>query len=326
MFKIDLFGHSDLFHGIHHLQKTADGVIPVRLSEKLQEYYQRKSADWFRYSRGSAGVTLQFCTTAAKMTLQVKLNSFARPYFGFDVLCGGTLIKRVTENSEMETYSFSADLPGKGLRHITVAFPWQSECDITGLFLDDASVVEPITYSGQPLLMLGDSITQGFEVSYPGESYAARVAAARGGEWFNLAVGGTVMDSETVAGAMEYPWSTVILAFGVNDSSKKIPLEKFRTETMKSLTLLSSRKEAEIFVFTPLPWHGCPSDHPEEFALGKYRDILKECAAKFPQVRCIDGPTLLDDRDEYFADAVHPCAAGMKMIAQRAIPLLGFVQ
>ena len=324
MVKVDLTDRNDLFHGIHRLQNCADGVVPIRLSETLQDFYRRKSVDWFRYSRGSAGVSLQFRTTAKKLTVQIKFNSFARSYFGFDVLCDGALVKRVTENSEMENFSFSADLPGEGMRHITVAFPWQSECDITGVFLDDASVVEPVVYSGKKLLMLGDSITQGFDVLCTGESYAARVAAAFGGEWFNLAVGGTVMDSKAIAGAMDYPWDIVTLAYGVNDCSKKIPLEKFREETMKSLTLLTSREGAEVFVFTPLPWYGCPVDHPEEFALCKYRDILKECSAKFPQVHLLDGTGLLDNDGQYFYDTVHPNAAGMNMVAQRAIPQLGF--
>ncbi len=324
MFKVDLAGKIELFHGIHHLQNCADGVIPCRLTEKLQDFYRRKSPDWFRYSRGCAGVTLQFKTVAKKLTLQVKFNSFARPFWGFDIFCDKVLIAQIAENSEMPSYTIEAELPGEGVRHITVAFPWQAECCVTGVFLDDISAVEPVKCAGKSLLTLGDSITQGFDVVSPGASYAARIAAARGGEWFNLAVGGTVMDSESVAEALNYPWDTVTLAYGVNDCSKKIPLAKFREETLKSLTILSSRAGAEIFLFTPLPWYGCPADHPAEFALDRYRKILQECAAKFPQIHLLDGAKLLDNEGKYFADAVHPNAGGMKMVAERAAALSGF--
>lgn len=323
MFNVDLHSRKELFHGIFALAENENGVTPKRLTEKLLEFYRSESESWGRYASGNAGVTLQCKCRAKKVAMAVDFGTFARPYFGFDVMCDGKLVKRFTENGEMKNFAFETELPGEGVRHITIAFPWQVECCVTAFQLDDVSVLEPVVYSGQPLLMLGDSITQGFEVPAPGESYAALVAAFRGGEWINLAVGGTVMDHRTVAEALNYPWDKAVLAFGVNDSSKKIPLEKFREETMKSLTLLCSRAGAEIFLFTPLPWYGCPADHPEEFAVGHYRQILHECAALFPQVHSVEGTTLLDNDGEYFADNVHPNSAGMKMIAERVTALLG---
>ena len=57
--------------------------------------------------------------------------------------------------------------------------------------------------------------------------------------------------------------------------------------------------------------------------LDRYRKILQECAAKFPQIHLLDGAKLLDNEGKYFADAVHPNAEGMKMVAERAAALSG---
>ena len=322
MIDIDLAGREDLFHGIFSLEKNERGVVPVRISPKLQEFYCRQSEAWGIRARCPAGVRLKFRTTAKKLAMKVRFGSFCRESFGFDVSCAGNPVRRFTEDHAAESFAFETALPGRGPRAVTVAFPWQSECTVTSFQLDDAGMIEPVVYPRKPIAFIGDSITQGFSVSAPGDSYAARTARALGRDSINLSVGGMDMIGEAVEGALDYDWDTAVLAYGVNDCAKHHPLAAFRAETMRSLKALCGRAGAKIFVIAPLPWPGCPAEHPAEFALQFYRDAVAECVAEFPQATLIKGVELLEDDPRYFADHVHPNEAGMARIAQRLIPRL----
>ncbi len=322
MYEIPLEGRKNLFHGIFSLKKTPYGVVPSRMTDKLLDFYRSMGEPRLIRAQGSAGVRLQFRTKAGRMALRFKFGAFIRNYFGFDICCDSVPVERLTQKTAMEDFSFEVELPGNGPHTVTVSFPWQTECTVMSLQLDDASMVEPVENPGLPIVMLGDSITQGFEVPAPEESYAAQVAAGLGREWINLAVGGMTMRGEPAEAALDYPWDTALLAFGVNDCAGGVSLDEFRQETMRSLKALCSRSGAKIFVVAPLPWPGCPADHPTDRPLQKYREILAECAGKFPQAVLADGTKLLENDRSFFADTVHPNSQGMKRIAARLIPLI----
>lgn len=322
MTDVDLAGREDLFHGISSLEKTTQGVVPLRMTAKLLDFYRRASDAWFIRARCSAGVRLKFRTAAGKLAMKVGFGPFCRDFFGFDVSCAGNLVRHFTQDHSGESFAFETALPGRGPRVVTVAFPWQTECTITAFQLDDASLVEPVAYPRQPMVFIGDSITQGFVVSSPGDSYAARTARCLGRDSVNLAVGGMVMLGEAVEGALAYDWDTAVLAYGVNDCSKHRELKDFRADSMRSLQALCSRAGAKVFVIAPLPWPGCPAEHPAELALPRYREILAECVANFPQATLINGLELLENDPQYFADGVHPNREGMERIARRLIPRL----
>ena len=318
MFEVVLDGREDLFHGVISLQKNAYGIMPMRFTDSLYEMYRTEKYARFSRARGSAGMRIQFRTTARKMAMNFRFDSFIREYFGFDVSCDGILVKRITQNTAMESFAFEVELPGEGPKEVKIAFPWQVECTVTSLQLDDISMVEPIAIPGKPIAMIGDSITQGFEVASPGESYAARLADGLGKEWYNLSVGGMIMRGEANEGALDYPWDAAVLAYGVNDCSKKVPIKEFKQETMRSLKALTSRAGARIFVITPLPWPGSPA----ELSLQDYRDVIIESSGQFKQLTLINGPDLLENDSRYFADAVHPNSLGMEIMAGKLLPLL----
>ena len=324
MYEVPLEGKKELFHGIVSLKKTPYGVVPSRMTDRLLDFYRSRGGEpRLIRAQGSAGVRLQFRTKAERMALRIKFGPFIRNHFGFDISCDSVPVKRLIEKTAMEDFSFETELPGNGLRTVIVSFPWQTECTVMSLQLDDVSVVEPVANPGPPIVMLGDSITQGYEVSAPEESYAARTAAGLGREWINLAVGGMTMRGEGTEAALDYPWDTALLAYGVNDCAGRVPLDEFRQETMRSLKALCGRSGAKIFMIAPLPWPGCPADHPADRSLQKYREILAECAGKFPQAALVDGTILLENDPRFFAeDMIHPNAQGMKRIADRLIPLI----
>ena len=320
---VDLAGREDLFHGIFALEKNAQGVTPLRMSPELYDFYRGRSEAWGIRARGAAGVRLKFRTTARKLAMKVRFGPFSREFFGFDVSCAGNRVKRFTQAHASDSFALETALPGEGSRAVTIAFPWQTECTITSFQLDDASVIEPVAYPQKPMVFIGDSITQGFSVFAPGDSYAARTARALGRDSINLSVGGMIMLGEAVEKALAYDWDAAVLAYGVNDCAQHRELSDFRAETMRSLKALCGRAGAKIFVIAPLPWPACPAQHPAEFALQFYRDILAECVAEFPQATLICGTELLEDDPQYFvADRVHPNEAGMALIAQRLIPRL----
>jgi len=318
MYEVDLAGREDLFHGICSLEKTADGVMPHRMTARLLDFYRRTNTDWFVRARGSSsGVRMEFRTAAKKLAMKIRFGDHCRFFYGFDIRCGDRPVGRFASRTMGEGVEFSQNLPGEGVRTVRIAFPWQSLCDIISFQLDDVSVIEPNTYPARPILFLGDSITQGYEAVAPDDAYVPRLALALGRDFFDLGVGGMVLRSDAVAHALDYPWSTAFLAFGVNDCSKRRELSVFREDVLRSLELLSGRADSKLYVITPLPWPGCPADQPEELSLSRYRAVLEECAAKFPSVTLFRGPELMDECPENYADKVHPNETGMARIACR---------
>lgn len=314
---VDLTGRPEFFHGIAALEVAERGLFAARMTPELREFYRRQSEMWYFRAVGGAGVRIVFRTAARKLAAHFALGVRSRDFFGFDVVCGKQLIARLTSPTPRDEFEFTAALPGSGIRTVEIHLPYEVESFLRKLELDDDGVMEPVTFPEAPMIFIGDSITQGMEAVAPGETYAVQLAQKLGRDSINLAVGGMRMLAEPTRYALDYRWDTAILAYGVNDAAGRTPLAAFREQTRRCLTLLTARAEAQVWIFTPIPWPNQPVKHPVEFALEQYREILLECAAAFPAVRVVDGFTLLENEARYFADGVHPNAEGMARMAER---------
>ena len=217
-------------------------------------------------------------------------------------------------------------LPGMGEPHrVRVWLPCLTGCAVRSLTCD-GTYLEPAAPKAH-LLVLGDSIAQGFVAVDPALSWPARVAAARNLALVNQGVGGQVFQPGTLVGlAGEVRPEAVVVEFGENYRYEPCQAARVEHDIRTYLYELSEAfGEVPTWVITPMPfisdtWH----THPKS-CFAQVADLIAVHAAAHPQMRVVDGSTLLDeDRlGELIADGCdHPGPAGQALIAERLLALM----
>ena len=112
----------------------------------------------------------------------------------------------------------------------------------------------------------------------------------------------------------EYEWDRAVLGFGVNDFNTSRPLGAYLEDMKGALLPLLSRKEAEVFLLGPIPWAGRTEPNDLGLHLDDYCEALRNLASEFPEVRFIDGRTLLPDDPAYYVDGIHPNDSGSELL------------
>ena len=156
-------------------------------------------------------------------------------------------------------------------------------------------------------------------VSSPFLAYPAQVAAALNKDFHNIAVGGATMDRQVGKLALDIEWNTAFVAFGVNDFAQNRRLDDFAADAEQMLNHLSTRKDAAIYLITPITWFGRREPNTLGIQLEEYRGVLKTVAAGFKNVCLIDGTQLVPDDPAYFVDNIHPNDKGSIILAKNLL-------
>ena len=101
----------------------------------------------------------------------------------------------------------------------------------------------------------------------------------------------------------------MIVALGVNDAIMQVELPLFQDNAAKSMAYLAEFPGEKFVV---LPISKVAASAPD---LDTYREIIRSCAEKYPQIKVIDGYKLVPPQEELFVDGLHPNDAGFKIYA-----------
>ncbi len=307
---INLMERAELVHGAIHISHGDDGYSIQRMTRELDKFYNYSEAAEIR-ARCLSGVRICFHTNSGFIGLRLKYGRAARPVSAVDIVIDSRESLTFCPADCKKIFSIAMDLePGE--HKIEIYLPHLCECIVKELTVEENAWVNPVNYNGGRLLFIGDSITQGMDASSPTRSFASRVAAACKLDFHNLGVGGAVMEKEVGRLALKLSWRKAVVAFGVNDCSKKRPIEEFIAHTRGMFEILSASSHARVFVVTPIPWLAAPADAN----LQMYRDAIKETAAAFRRVKVIDGLEMVPADPSYFTDKTHPNDLGMKIYAE----------
>lgn len=308
--KINLLDNAYIY-GSAETEKTNRGIFFHRMTPELENFYKYSEAAEIR-AMNTSGIRISFISDTSSLKLSGSYGRVSRNIYSFDVIADREMITLKPDQEKPETFSFSAQLPGSGLRRIEIFLPNMAETFVESVEIDDGSKISPVHGSGKKWLFIGDSITQGMTVSSPSLSYAARTAQAVGYDWHNIAVGGAVMRKELGEMALSLDWDTVSIAYGVNDFAQNIPLEQFVNNLKGLLRSLSSRKDSKIFLITPIPWVGRTEPNTLGLQLEDYRKAIADSVSSFDSVTVINGLEMVPDDGKYFVDNIHPNDDGMK--------------
>lgn len=346
---------ADLLHGaLDTIEEDGGWVRPVRFAPAQMRALGSVCA-WHpglyrQLAACTAGICLEFGTDASRIEVEVRMGPLPRgtkavladvtrheaaPEPPFDGLSaevdGRRLPLALPDGSDVVSWSLDdpdsapapglVRLPGMGEPHrVRVWLPCLSPCSVRDVRAD-GSYLEPVAARDQ-LLVLGDSIAQGYVCCDPGRSWAALLAGRLGLDLVNQGVGGQVFQPGSLAGAPgRVRPAAVVVEFGENYRYEPCSASRVERDVRAYL-----REVAEAFpsvptwVLTPLPHaEDVYPTHPRSCA-SAVDGMIRAAAARHPQVRVANGGALLEGErlGELLADGSdHPSPAGHELVADR---------
>lgn len=298
----------------------------------------------------ATGVTLEFDTDATRVSIELKLGEAPRgtrltlvdversgsdlrpPYDGVSADVDGRHLDLTTpdEGNVVELYLDDPNaapergmvrLPGMGEPHrVRVWLPSLTPCSLRRVS-SDGSYLVPVPEREQ-LLVLGDSIAQGFVSCDPALAWPALLADHLGLDLVNQGIGGQVFQPGSLAGlAPLVRPAAIVVEFGENYRFEPCQASLVRRDVRTYLYEVSEAwPDVPTWVLTrPRHLEDLYPTHPRS-CVDEVDAMIRESAAAHPQMRVVNAAALLDgDRlGELLADGSdHPGPAGHRMLAER---------
>ncbi len=299
----------ELLRGVHHLEKTEQGVMLQRMPASVAKRYQDLPDRVIRI-QCAAGVRIVFNTDSTVVRLPHTFGGLSREIYAFDAFVNDVPAPFTAENG-----IFELNLPG-GMNKVEILVPHLAECYFGDLEMDDPAEITPATPAGNPrkLLFVGDSIMQGMTTSSPAKTYADIVTRAGKMDFYNLGIGGMTADprwAEMIAG--EYEYDQVIFCLGVNDFIGGKSLADYRKDLTEFLTYFAG-KPMVILSLTPFSSH--PQTNPHGETVDQFRDCIREIAEARPDTIFVPGPEILPEDPQCLIDGLHPNDLGAAVFAR----------
>ena len=310
---------SSIAKGVVRTYEENGMVFLCRFTKEQEELYRVRSEDFYKKSFATSGVTLEFITDSTTLELEVNIGfGSSRFFFEHSIFVDGKFYASLgSKGQTLGNFGGKWTLP-KGEKHIKIYFPWSVSSRIIGLSLSDGASLLPVK-SEKKMIMFGDSITHGYDASYPHRSYASRVADGLGAEAINKGIGAEVFYSEMAAAKDPVEPDYVTVAYGTNDWSKnkKESFEKNCKEFYENLS--KNYPNAKIFAITPIWRH----NYGHVNTVGTIDDVeayIRSVAASLPNVTVIRGLELVPADPVCFSpDVLHPNDEGFKHYANNLL-------
>lgn len=271
-------------------------------TEEQIEYFEKVSDFWWVRANYTHSVTIEVITDATEISFDYKMweryDACDTMEVYVDGLCYG--IKYLKDMPDKGRVSF--DLP-TGQKTVIVYFPIDRKVWIKGFELN-GSVCKKVKRKKGKILWMGDSITQGFGTFRIGETYVNVANRELGYDVINQGIGGYLFDERALTPMPVCTFDKIIIAFGTNQFLNA----DFDEEVKKYFTKLHQLyPSVPTFVLTPIWRRG---DEQMQAKLEEAREKICAVCAQYPNIKTVDGKTLISPLEEYFYDGLHPNALG----------------
>lgn len=341
---------ADLLRGALDVSVSADGwARPSRLTA-AQVAEVGGIAAWHprlyrQMAACTSGICLDLVTDSAHVALEAELDPLpsgslamigdlvrhdpgARgPFDGFSLVCEGRRLGGVRACGGDGGLIFALGFaPGKK-RRARIWLPCLSGCRLRGVF-GDGTFIEPAPAADGTLLVLGDSIAQGFSACDPALAWPALLAGELGCDLVNQGIGGQVFQPGSVAdAAAAVSPSLIVVELGAN-----YRFEPCRAEAVE-------RDARAYFSEVCRAWPGVPvvaltpmfhtedvyPTHPQSCFADVGR-MIREAAAPHGQVWPVEGDDVLPADPALLADGSdHPGPEGQRAICVKLKESISFL-
>lgn len=296
-----------IYHGAYRFEETKDGFLQAfQFNKEQTEYFKKTSEFWYDHCCASSGKTLEFVTTAENFSFEYKIIYLCSPD-SFEVAVDGLITSIVYVKDLDKEGKLEFKLP-KGNKNVVLYLPDDATVIIRN-FEIDAPVCD-VTKNAK-VLLLGDSISQGFGPFRSSCTYANVMNRIMNYELLNQSIGGYIYDAGSLMKLDNFTPDKLIVFLGTN---------QFGTESMKDIEDFYIKlfeiygTDIPIIVITPL-WRGDVEDG--EPTLISFCEKLKAIIAKYPHIKMIEGWGLLPHLPEYYLDKLHPNQYGAEILGRR---------
>ncbi|WP_165776755.1 SGNH/GDSL hydrolase family protein [Bifidobacterium simiarum] len=313
---------NDVFHNCVGVKEEPDGLRPVRFPDRLFDFYRERGEMTDIRANSTAGITMDFTTSADTVRFDYATGRFCRPFVAFDVYENDVFITTIREPDESASGTVTYDKRNPGRTRLTFVLPYTTDTRISGCeFGDDA---RPVRDDRPLMLFLGDSITQGMTSLRPSQGYAYLLARTMGFRSLNWGVGSYVFDARTLDDVADVDASVIVAAYGTNDYTKiregAMTMADFETavaEYMSGLRFAVDEGTA-VTVITPI-WRSadCGTDEDRTLMDRVRATIINQAVRQRFDV--IDGLALVGHDDAFLADGLHPNDLGAAMMANNIV-------
>lgn len=295
-----------------------DGFLAFeRLSERQRGIISSVAKPIITASLVNASVRMEFITDAENLSLSYRLSRLDTDMDTIDIYCNGAPSAVFTLRDMPESGVMEVNLP-KGEKEIIIYMPSDSAAEIGGLCVD-GNIRQ--TEKKPRVLVMGDSITQGYGPYMTGYTYVNVLSRELGYDVLNQGIGGYYYDEKFVERLENFVPEKIIIAMGTNQHNspdRAARVQKFYLELKRAYP------QTPVLAVTPIWRCDGGTNMPALTALAQI--IKKECA-KYKNIRVADGFDLVPNDGRYFKDGLHPNATGMLLYAlnlKKVIEKLGF--
>ena len=298
-----------IYFGAYEFEETDDGYLQAfQYSKKQIEYFKGALEMWYERCTASTAKTLEFRTSANKLSFDYKIIWKGSPD-SFEIMVDGLVsgIKYVKDIMDVGTIEW--ELP-EGEKNVVIYLPADATVLIKN-FAIDAKIVPAV--KGEKVLWLGDSITQGYGPLRSSNTYVSVANRILNYDIINQGIGGYVYDKNSLMKMEGYNPDKIIVALGTNqygDDDMSVVEEYY--ETLIGIY----GKEIPILCITPL-WRGDSVDGLP--VLMDFCEKVRNIAGRYKNVKIVDGMKMIPHFPEYFLDNLHPNCLGCEIYGRNLV-------
>ena len=303
--KLTLEDMKTIAQGVVSVEEKLGEFVFHRFTREQAEAYAKRSLDSFNKTFATAGVRLSFYTDAERMSFDYKLAPGSSRMFGwFDVYEDGVMTSHIGGEGRLFNSGHAEIGFTHGEKRVEIYLPWSKATYLSDVELE-GRIISPCKRS-RTMIMLGDSITQGYDAKYPSLTYASTVAHELDADAINKGIGGEVFFPELANIPDPVRPEIITVAYGTNDwnSSTREHFEKSCREFYENIC--KTYPTSKIFAITPV-WRG-DGDRETRFGAphSELDSIMRELIADLP-LQVVNGYTLLPRIREFYSDEyLHP--------------------
>lgn len=303
--------------GAYFFEETKDGYLQAFQYSKQQMEYFRGSFDfWYDRCMATTAKTIEFATEATEVSFDYKFV-WRGSEDSFELWIDGLATEIAYVKDLPDAGSIAWTLP-EGTKQVVIYLPADATVLIKNFEVNgDCRTVA----KAEKVLWLGDSITQGYGPLRSAHTYVSVANRLLNYDIINQGIGGYIYDKNSLMKMEGYQPDKIIIALGTNQYGIKTMtmVEEFY-ETLIGIY----GTEIPILAISPI-WRG---DRPEEYDVFlHFCDEVKRIAGSYPNVRVLDGMTLVPHLSEYYRDNLHPNCLGAEVYGRNlveAIRKMGF--
>lgn len=283
-----------------------------RYTEEQKAAYEGRQRSYIRTS-ATASVVLDFYTDSENISFDYeidRLNMVMADFMFFDVWEDDIMTHHIGDYCTSPITNTVNLKLSKGEKRVRIYLPNIFKMNIGNVILDDGASFRQAKKTRRALI-LGDSITQGFDANFPSMSYPNILARDLELDIVNQSIGGEVFLPESLGTSPLFDADIITVAYGTNDWLGGSPDFYAIEEYFKRLSLLYPR--AKKFYISPI-WLKNIDNTPGGISFYDATSRFEKCASD-AGLTVIEGLKIMHHTEGMFSDGEHPSDLGFTQYA-----------